>query len=294
MDPITKDTVVDIDNIEFIYENTEENDGTRVLDGVSLGIKKGEFLAVLGHNGSGKSTLAKHLNAILVPQSGKVQVEGLDTADENLLYKIRQKVGMVFQNPDNQLVATIVEEDVAFAPENLGVEPAEIQQRVDHALEVVNMAEFKEHAPHMLSGGQKQRIAVAGVLAMKPDVLVLDEATAMLDPVGRREIIETVKKLNREEGMTVVMITHFMEEAAQADRVIVMDHGKAVMEGTPAQVFAKVKEIKSLGLDVPQTTELCYALSKSGFDIDGSNLTIDECAESIMKLYKSVGGAEND
>ncbi len=294
MDPITKDTVVDIDNIEFIYDNTEENGGTRVLEGVSLGIKKGEFLAVLGHNGSGKSTLAKHLNAILVSQSGRVLVEGLDTADENLLYKIRQKVGMVFQNPDNQLVATIVEEDVAFAPENLGVKPSEIQQRVDHALDVVNMAEFKEHAPHMLSGGQKQRIAVAGVLAMKPDVLVLDEATAMLDPVGRREIMETVKKLNREEGMTVVMITHFMEEAAQAHRVVVMDHGKTVMEGTPGEVFSKVKEIKGLGLDVPQTTELCYALSKSGFRIEGSNLTIDECAESIMKLYKSVGGAEND
>ena len=294
MDTVTKDTVVDIDNIEFLYDDTEENGGTRVLKGVTLGIKKGEFLAVLGHNGSGKSTLAKHLNAILVPQSGKVLVEGLDTADENLLYKIRQTVGMVFQNPDNQLVATIVEEDVAFAPENLGVKPSQIQQRVDHALSVVNMLEFKEHAPHMLSGGQKQRIAVAGVLAMKPDVLVLDEATAMLDPVGRREIMETVKKLNREEGMTVVMITHFMEEAAQADRVIVMDHGKAVMEGNPREVFLKVEEIKKLGLDVPQTTELCYALSKSGLDIEGSNLTIDECADSIMNLYKSVGGGLND
>ena len=294
MDTFTKDTVVDIDNIEFLYDNTEESGGIKVLKGVTLGVKKGEFLAVLGHNGSGKSTLAKHLNAILVPQSGKVLVEGLDTADENLLYKIRQKVGMVFQNPDNQLVATIVEEDVAFAPENLGVKPEEIQQRVDHALEVVNMSEFKEHAPHMLSGGQKQRIAVAGVLAMKPDLLVLDETTAMLDPVGRREIMETVKKLNRSEGMTVVMITHFMEEAAQADRVIVMDHGKAVMEGNPREVFSKVEEIKKLGLDVPQTTELCYALSKSGLDIEGSNLTVDECADSIMNLYKSVGGGKND
>ncbi len=294
MDIITNDTIIDVKNIEFLYEEIEETGGTRVLKDVSLRIKRGEFLAILGHNGSGKSTLAKHLNAILVPQSGSVNIEGLDTRDENLVYKIRQRVGMVFQNPDNQLVATIVEEDVAFAPENLGVPQTEIQNRVDYALDAVNMTEYKEHAPHMLSGGQKQRVAIAGVLAMKPDVLVMDEPTAMLDPVGRREIMETVKKLNREENMTVVMITHFMEEAAQADRVIVMDHGKAILEGTPKDVFSRVEEIKKIGLDVPQTTELCYQLQKSGFDFDTNILTIDECVDKIMNVYNSKGGTTND
>ncbi|MBQ7960533.1 MAG: energy-coupling factor transporter ATPase, partial [Clostridia bacterium] len=226
------ETIIEIKNLEFSYEDAEKKKST-VLKGINLSIKKGEFLAILGHNGSGKSTLAKHLNAILVPQNGSVAVEGIDTADENALYDIRQRVGMVFQNPDNQLVATIVEEDVAFAPENLGVPEAEIRKRVDYALDAVNMSEFSKHAPHMLSGGQKQRIAIAGVLAMKPDVLVMDEPTAMLDPIGRREIMETVKKLNREENITVVMITHFMEEAAQADRVVVMNRGESVMEGTP-------------------------------------------------------------
>ncbi len=291
MDTNTKDTVIDVNNVEFLYE---ESDETRVLKGVSLNIRRGEFLAVLGHNGSGKSTLAKHLNAILVPQSGVVTVEGLDTADEKLLYKIRQRVGMVFQNPDNQLVATIVEEDVAFAPENLGVPQAEIRERVDYALDAVNMAEYREHAPHMLSGGQKQRIAIAGILAMKPDVLVMDEPTAMLDPVGRREIMETVKKLNREENMTVVMITHFMEEAAQADRVIVMNHGKAIMEGTPRAVFSRVEELKKIGLDVPQPTELCFSLQKAGLDFDTNVLTVDECVERIISVYNSKGGAAND
>ncbi len=291
MDTNTKDTVIDVDNVEFLYEEADE---TRVLKGVSLKIRRGEFLAVLGHNGSGKSTLAKHLNAILVPQSGVVTVEGLDTADEKLLYKIRQRVGMVFQNPDNQLVATIVEEDVAFAPENLGVPQTEIRERVDYALDAVNMTEYREHAPHMLSGGQKQRIAIAGILAMKPDVLVMDEPTAMLDPVGRREIMETVKKLNREENMTVVMITHFMEEAAQADRVIVMNHGKAIMEGTPRAVFSRVEELKEIGLDVPQPTELCFSLQKTGLDFDTNVLTVDECVDRIMSVYNSKGGAAND
>ena len=216
----SKDIIIQVNNVEFLYEDKEETGGSRVLKGVSLNVKKGEFLAVLGHNGSGKSTLAKHLNAILVPDKGSVLIDGILTSDENSLFDIRQKVGMVFQNPDNQLVATIVEEDVAFAPENLGVSPQEIQKRVDYALKSVNMSEYKDHAPHMLSGGQKQRVAIAGILAMKPDVLVMDEPTAMLDPMGRREIMETVKRLNREENMTVIMVTHFMEEAAQADRVI--------------------------------------------------------------------------
>ncbi len=294
MDTNTNETMINVKNVEFLYEDTEETGGSRVLKDVSLEIKKGEFLAVLGHNGSGKSTLAKHLNAILVPEKGTVMVEGLDTHDENLVYKIRQRVGMVFQNPDNQLVATIVEEDVAFAPENLGVPQIEIQNRVDYALDAVNMTSYREHAPHMLSGGQKQRVAIAGVLAMKPDVLVMDEPTAMLDPVGRREIMKTVKKLNREEGMTVVMITHFMEEAAQADRVIVMDHGKSIIEGTPKEVFSRVEEIKKIGLDVPQTTELCYLLKKQGFDFDTNVLTVDECVDKIMSVYSKTGGSDND
>ncbi len=294
MDTNTNETMINVKNVEFLYEDTDETGGSRVLKDVSLEIKKGEFLAVLGHNGSGKSTLAKHLNAILVPEKGTVMVEGLDTHDENLVYKIRQRVGMVFQNPDNQLVATIVEEDVAFAPENLGVPQIEIQNRVDYALDAVNMTSYREHAPHMLSGGQKQRVAIAGVLAMKPDVLVMDEPTAMLDPVGRREIMKTVKKLNREEGMTVVMITHFMEEAAQADRVIVMDHGKSIIEGTPKEVFSRVEEIKKIGLDVPQTTELCYLLKKQGFDFDTNVLTVDECVDKIMSVYSKTGGSDND
>lgn len=288
------DAIIEINDLEFAYEDADEQQDA-VLRGVSLSVKKGEFLAVLGHNGSGKSTLAKHLNAILVPQKGTVFVEGIDTCDEDKLYDIRQRVGMVFQNPDNQLVATIVEEDVAFAPENLGVEPAEIRKRVDYALDAVNMTEFIHHAPHMLSGGQKQRIAIAGVLAMKPDVLVMDEPTAMLDPVGRREIMDTVKKLNREENMTVVMITHFMEEAAQADRVIVMDHGKIVMEGTPKQVFSHVEELKKIGLDVPQTTELLYSLKKSGININADLLTIDECVDELLnRIAELKGGAADD
>ncbi len=292
LDKITE-TIIEINNLEFNYEDADEQQDA-VIKGVSLSVKKGEFLAVLGHNGSGKSTLAKHLNAILVPQKGKILVDGIDTANEDKLYDIRQRVGMVFQNPDNQLVATIVEEDVAFAPENLGVEPAEIRKRVDYALDAVNMTEFIHHAPHMLSGGQKQRIAIAGVLAMKPEVLVMDEPTAMLDPVGRREIMNTVKKLNREENMTVVMITHFMEEAAQADRVIVMDHGRIVMEGTPKTVFSQVEKLKKIGLDVPQTTELLYDLKKSGVNIDADLLTIDECAEELLRRIGEIKGGVAD
>ncbi len=290
----TNEKLIEIKNVEFLYESTEESGGSRVLKDVSLDIKKGEFLAVLGHNGSGKSTLAKHLNAILVPEKGSVLVAGFLTSDESLLYEIRQRVGMVFQNPDNQIVATIVEEDVAFAPENLGVNPQEIRERVDYALDAVNMSEYKEHAPHMLSGGQKQRIAIAGVLAMKPDVLVMDEPTAMLDPEGRREILETVKKINRDEGMTVVMITHFMEEAAQADRVVVIDHGKIIMQGIPKEVFSRVEELKEIGLDVPQATEIAYLLKKSGFDFETDILTADECVDKILSVYQSERGADND
>lgn len=295
MDGKLNNAIVDVKNVEFLYEETEETGGTRVLKDVSLQVKRGEFVVILGHNGSGKSTLAKHLNAILVPDKGKVMIEDFDTSDEKLMFDIRQRVGMVFQNPDNQLVATIVEEDVAFAPENLGVPQKEIRERVDYALDAVNMTEFKEHAPHMLSGGQKQRIAIAGVLAMKPDILVMDEPTAMLDPSGRREIMETVKKLNKNEGMTVVMITHFMEEAAQADRVVVIDHGRIMMEGTPKEVFSKVDEIKRIGLDVPQATELVYILNKSGFDFESGILTADECVDAVMKVYNNAkGGAAND
>lgn len=283
-----KDTVIDIKNLEFSYEALEGKEKIRVLKGVSLDVKRGEFLAVLGHNGSGKSTLAKHLNAILVPENGRVLVEGMDTSDEAVLFDIRQKVGMVFQNPDNQLVATIVEEDVAFAPENLGIPQKEIRERVDYALAAVNMSEYREHAPHLLSGGQKQRIAIAGVLAMKPDVIVMDEPTAMLDPVGRYEIMETVKRLNREENITVVMITHFMEEAAQADRVIVMEHGRIFMQGTPKEVFCRVEELKRIGLDVPQSTELIYHLNKAGFDFPKDIIKADECVSAIEYAYRAL------
>ncbi len=295
MDGNLNNAIVDVKNVEFLYEETEETGGTRVLKDVSLQVKRGEFVVVLGHNGSGKSTLAKHLNAILVPDKGKVMIESLDTSDEKLLFDIRQRVGMVFQNPDNQLVATIVEEDVAFAPENMGVPPKEIRERVDYALDAVNMSEFKEHAPHMLSGGQKQRIAIAGVLAMKPDILVMDEPTAMLDPSGRREIMETVKKLNKNEGMTVIMITHFMEEAAQADRVVIIDHGRILMDGTPKEVLGRVEEVKKIGLDVPQATELIHLLNKSGFDFENGILTADECVDAVMNMYNNTkGGAAND
>ncbi len=293
MDKNMQDKVIDIHNIDFWYEDVAAEGmepENRALKNVSLSVKRGEFLAILGHNGSGKSTLAKHLNAILVPQSGKVLVEGIDTSDEKRLFDIRQRVGMVFQNPDNQLVATLVEEDVAFAPENLGVPCEEIQKRVDYALEAVNMTEFRNHAPHMLSGGQKQRIAIAGVLAMKPGVLVMDEPTAMLDPVGRKEIMQTVKSLNKDEHMTVVMITHFMEEAAEADRVVVMDHGEIIVEGTPKEIFSQVEVIKKLGLDVPQATELCFELNKSGFDFDLEILTAKECADAIVDAYNKFKG----
>lgn len=281
------DKIITAENLIFEYKDEETDAVTEVLKGISLDIERGEFVAVLGHNGSGKSTFAKHLNAILTPTSGKVCVCGTDTSDEDKLFDIRRRVGMVFQNPDNQMVANIVEDDVAFAPENLGLPREEIRRRVDNALGAVNMSAFARHAPHMLSGGQKQRIAIAGVLAMEPEIIVLDEPTAMLDPAGRREVITTIKRLNRELGMTAVLITHYMDEAVRADRVIVMDSGRIVMDGKPAQIFPQVERLHSLGLDTPQATELAAELKKAGFDIDGVVLTVEDCVREIEKLWRN-------
>ena len=272
--------------VEFSYVNNTENPPVvnQVLKGIDLEIRQGEFVAVLGHNGSGKSTLAKCFNAINIPDKGDIYSVGFNTRDEDKLFEIRQNVGMVFQNPDNQLVATIVEEDVAFALENMGVEPEEIRRRVDEALKTVGMYEYRDHAPHKLSGGQKQRIAIAGIIAMQPKCILLDEPTAMLDPKGRREVLKTIKKLNREEGVTIVLITHYMEEAAQADRVVVVDSGKVIIDDTPKKVFSRVEEMKAVGLDVPQVTELCWELKKAGFDIDTEIITEDECVEKLLEL----------
>lgn len=275
------------DNVFYSYqENNQENNNEEsiVLDGINLEIKKGEFIAILGRNGSGKSTLAKHFNAIFTPTKGKVYVDGIDTSDNDRLWDIRQRAGMVFQNPDNQIVASIVEEDVAFGPENLGVPPKEIRKRVDESLEAVRMMDYIHHAPHLLSGGQKQRVAIAGVLAMKPECIILDEPTAMLDPSGRYEVIETIKRLNREEGITIVLITHFMEEAAQADRIAVLDDGKIAIEGKPKDVFRKVDELKSLGLDVPEMTELAHRLRNDGIKIPDDVLTIEEMVDCLCQL----------
>ncbi|MFR7759002.1 MAG: energy-coupling factor transporter ATPase [Christensenellales bacterium] len=272
-------SVIKIENLHYTYPG----DDAESLKGVSLEIERGSFVAVLGHNGSGKSTLAKHLNAILLPTEGKVLIDGIDTADENNLLKIRSTVGMVFQNPDNQIVANVVEDDVAFAPENLGVEPAEIRERVDNALKAVDMYEFRLHAPHLLSGGQKQRVAIAGVIAMQPEVIVLDEPTAMLDPKGRREVIDTVTKLCREKGITIVLITHHMSECIDADRLIVMSNGDVVADGTPQEVFSQVELMHSEGLAVPATTELMWQLNKKGFNLPLTALGIADCAEQIAK-----------
>lgn len=272
-------SVIKIENLHYTYPG----DDAESLKGVSLEIERGSFVAVLGHNGSGKSTLAKHLNAILLPTEGKVLIDGIDTADENDLLKIRSTVGMVFQNPDNQIVANVVEDDVAFAPENLGVEPAEIRERVDNALKAVDMYEFRLHAPHLLSGGQKQRVAIAGVIAMQPEVIVLDEPTAMLDPKGRREVIDTVTKLCREKGITIVLITHHMSECIDADRLIVMSNGDVVADGTPQDVFSQVELMHSEGLAVPATTELMWRLNKEGFNLPLTALGIVDCAEQIAK-----------
>lgn len=277
----------EIKDLEFHYEMTDA-EPVKVLRGINLELKKGEFTAVLGHNGCGKSTLAKHLNAILLPTGGTVYIDGINTKDEDKVFDIRQRVGMVFQNPDNQIVTTIVEEDVAFALENLGVEPHEMRKRVDEALKAVNMYEYREHAPHQLSGGQKQRIAIAGVIAMRPEFIVLDEPTAMLDPQGRKEVIATIRRLNQEYGISVVLITHYMDEAVKADRVIVMDDGRTVMDGTPKEVFLRVEELKKLGLDVPQVTELVWELKKSGLDIDSDVINEEECVNALMKLLEGA------
>ena len=272
-------------DLAFTYPGTEDQVNTRALRGVDVTIERGSFVVILGHNGSGKSTLAKTFNAVLLPSGGKVYVEGMDTMDESLLLEIRRRVGMVFQNPDNQIVANVVEEDVAFAPENLGVPSAEIRKRVDDALEAVGMTQFVKHAPHLLSGGQKQRIAIAGVLAMKPECIVLDEATAMLDPIGRREVLAAVEKLNREQGITVVLITHHMNEAEHADRVIVMNDGLVVMDGKPREVFTRKKELEDIGLPVPDTVSLLFSLREAGMDVPVDAITVEECADAIAKNF---------
>ena len=272
-------------DLAFTYPGTEDQVNTRALRGVDVTIERGSFVVILGHNGSGKSTLAKTFNAVLLPSGGKVYVEGMDTMDESLLLEIRRRVGMVFQNPDNQIVANVVEEDVAFAPENLGVPSAEIRKRVDDALEAVGMTQFVKHAPHLLSGGQKQRIAIAGVLAMKPECIVLDEATAMLDPIGRREVLAAVEKLNREQGITVVLITHHMNEAEHADRVIVMNDGLVVMDGKPREVFTRKKELEDIGLAVPDTVSLPFPLREAGMDVPVDAITVEECADAIAKNF---------
>ena len=280
-------TMLQTEHLSFTYPAEEGvSVSTTALEDVSLSIEKGSFVVVLGHNGSGKSTLAKHMNAVLLPSGGAVYVEGMDTKDEALLLEIRRRVGMVFQNPDNQIVANVVEEDVAFAPENLGVPSEEIRQRVDDALAAVGMSEFTRHAPHLLSGGQKQRVAIAGVIAMAPECIVLDEATAMLDPSGRREVLSAIRTLNKERGITVVLITHHMDEAMDADRLIVMNDGRLVMDGTPAEVFTQVDALRAMGLAAPDTVELLYGLRQNGMDVPLDALTVDDCAAAICKALR--------
>ena len=281
--------MIQTDALSFSYPVEEGQRRTTALDNVTLSIEKGSFVVVLGHNGSGKSTLAKHMNAVLLPSGGAVYVEGMDTKKEELLLEIRRRVGMVFQNPDNQIVANVVEEDVAFAPENLGVPTAEIRRRVDDSLAAVGMTEFTRHAPHLLSGGQKQRVAIAGVIAMEPECIVLDEATAMLDPSGRREVLDTVHRLNRERGITVVHITHHMSEAEDADRVIVMNDGVVAMDGAPREIFSRVEELQALGLAAPDTVELLRRLNRHGMDLPLTAITVDECARAI---FQALHGAE--
>jgi energy-coupling factor transport system ATP-binding protein len=279
------DDIIKTEELEFSYRQ-EDDSYKKILCGITLGIPEGQFVAVLGRNGSGKSTLAKHFNAILLPGGGSVIAMGIDTRDESRVYDIRQNVGMVFQNPDNQIVATIVEEDVAFALENMGVPPETIRSRVDEALRTVGMYEYRNHAPHQLSGGQKQRVAIAGIIAMQPKCIVMDEPTAMLDPRGRAEVMETVLRLNKEKKVTVVLITHFMNEAVQADRVIVIDHGSILKDGTPKQVFRNIDLLRGAGLDVPQVTELTAYLRADGCELPDDILTVGECADALSKLLE--------
>ena len=276
------------EHLSFHYTDEENKAASpEILKDLSLTLEPGTFAAVLGHNGCGKSTLAKHMNGILLPTGGKMWVAGMDTADETKLYEIRQRVGMVFQNPDNQIVATIVEEDAAFGPENLGLPPEEIRRRVDDALKAVGMYDYRMHAPSQLSGGQKQRVAIAGIIAMRPSCIVLDEPTAMLDPKGRREVMKTIRLLNRNYGITIVLITHYMEEAAQADRVIVMDEGNILLDDTPEEVFSHVEQMKQIGLDVPQVTELVYELRQTGIPLDSHIITEDACVQALLEQLGS-------
>ena len=272
--------------VEVKGENTERK--LMALENISLDIEKGDFIAVLGHNGSGKSTFAKHLNALLTPSEGTIWVDGMDTKNDELVWNIRQNTGMVFQNPDNQLVATVVEEDIAFGPENLGVEPAEIRRRVDEALQMVGMDGYQKNTPSKLSGGQKQRIAIAGILAMRPQCIVLDEPTAMLDPIGRRDVMDTIHKLNQENGITIILITHYMDEAVSADKVYVIDDGRIVMQGIPKEIFSQVEKMKAYGLDVPQVTETTYNLRKLGIDIPSDILTVEEMVGAICRLKSTI------
>lgn len=277
--------IIDIKNLRYEYLS-DDNKKSIGLDGISFSVNKGELISILGHNGSGKSTLAKLLNAQFVPTDGEIEIFGINTKDEEKIWDIRQKCAMVFQNPDNQLVATVVEEDVAFGPENLGIDPVEIRRRVDEALKIVEMGDYKKHSPHMLSGGQKQRIAIAGVLSMKPEVIIFDESTAMLDPIGRKDIIDTILKLNKEENKTILYITHYMEEAVLADRVIVLNEGKIEFDDSPKKVFSNVERLRELGLSVPQVTELSYLLKNEGIEIPADILTNDEMIEFLEKKLK--------
>lgn len=279
--------MIEIKGLHFRYEseNGDIKPKEDVLKGIDLNIGRGEFVAVLGHNGCGKSTLAKHINAILLPTEGTVTVDGIDTKDDSRLFDLRQRAGMVFQNPDNQIVSSIVEEDVAFALENLGVPYEEMRKRVDDALKAVDMYEYRMHSPSQLSGGQKQRVAIAGIIAMQPKCIILDEPTAMLDPHGRKEVMATIKRMNREQGVTIVLITHYMDEAAQAERVVVMDKGRVVLDNTPPKVFSQVELLKGIGLDVPQVTELAWELRRAGCDIPEDIITEDECVEALAKLF---------
>jgi len=280
------DNIIEIKGLHFTYESDDgEKKPVEVLKGIDLDIKKGEFVAVLGHNGCGKSTLAKHLNAILIPTEGTVTVDGIDTRDTEKLFELRQRAGMVFQNPDNQIVSSIVEEDVAFALENLGVPYEEMRRRVDDSLKAVGMYDYRLHSPSQLSGGQKQRVAIAGIIAMQPKCIILDEPTAMLDPQGRKEVLATIHRMNREQGITIVLITHYMDEAADCDRVVVMDKGQVVLDNVPEKVFSQVEKLKAIGLDVPQVTELAWELRRAGCDISSEIISEEECVAAIEKLF---------